>query len=233
MPRLDGRITLVTGASRGIGAAVARRLAAEGAHVILVARTQGGLEEVDDEIRRAGGKATLAPMDLRDFDKIDQMGVALQQRFKRLDVLASCAGYLGALSPVGHVDPKLWQEVIEVNLTSNYRLIRSLDPLLRQSESGRAIFTTCAQARDLAPYWGAYAASKAALEALVKVYAGEVVQTTLKVNLADPGNVRTLLRANAFPHEDRAKLKKPDEVTEIYVKLAAADCPHHGEVVSA
>ncbi len=233
MPRLDGRIALVTGASRGIGAAVAKRLAAEGAHVILTARTQGGLEEVDDEIRQAGGKATLAPMDLRDFDKIDQMGVALQQRFKRLDVLVSCAGVLGALSPVGHVDPKLWQEVMEVNLTANYRLIRSLDPLLRQSESGRAIFTTCAQASGFTPYWGAYAASKAALETLVRIYAGEVKQTALKVNLADPGAVRTLLRATAFPHEDRAKLKKPDEVTEIYVTLAAEDCVHHGEVVGA
>ncbi len=233
MPKLDGRIALVTGASRGIGAAVAKRLAAEGAHVVMTARTQGGLEEVDDEIRQAGGKATLAPMDLRDFDKIDQMGVALQQRFKRLDVLVSCAGVLGALSPVGHVDPKLWQEVMEVNLTANYRLIRSLDPLLRQSESGRAIFTTCAQASGFTPYWGAYAASKAALETLVKIYAGEVKQTALKVNLADPGSVRTLLRATAFPHEDRAKLKKPDEVTEIYVKLAAEDCPHHGEVVKA
>ena len=233
MARLDGRIALVTGASRGIGAAVARRLAAEGAHVILTARTQGGLEEVDDEIRRAGGKATLAPMDLRDFDKIDQMGVALQQRFKRLDALVACAGVLGVLSPAGHVDPKLWQEVMEVNLTSNYRLIRALDSLLRLSESGRAVFTTCAQAYGFTPYWGAYAASKAALETLVKIYAAEVAQTKLKVNLADPGAVRTLLRATAFPHEDRAKLKKPDEVTEIFVKLAAADCAHHGEIVTA
>jgi NAD(P)-dependent dehydrogenase (short-subunit alcohol dehydrogenase family) len=233
VPALDGRLALVTGASRGIGAAVAKRLAAEGAQVILVARTQGGIEEVDDAVRQAGGKAVLAPMDLRDFDKIDQMGVALQQRFKKLDVLVANAGVLGSLSPVGHVDPKLWQEVMDVNLTANYRLIRALDPLLRQSESGRAIFTTCAAARDLAPYWGAYAASKAALEAMVKIYAGEVAQTKLKVNLADPGAVRTLLRANAFPHEDRAKLKKPDEVTEIFVKLAAADCPHHGEIVTA
>ncbi len=231
MPRLDGRLALVTGASRGIGAAVAKRLAAEGAHVILVARTQGGLEELDDAIRQAGGKATLAPMDLRDFDKIDQMGAALQQRFQKLDVLVSCAGVLGTLSPAGHADPKLWQEVMDVNLTANYRLIRALDPLLRQSSAGRAIFTTCAQARDLAPYWGAYAASKAALEALAKIYAGEVASTKLKVNLADPGNVRTLLRATAFPHEDRAKLKRPDDVTEIFVTLAAADCPHHGEIV--
>ena len=233
MPALDGRLALVTGASRGIGAAVAKRLAAEGAHVILVARTQGGLEELDDAVRQAGGKATLAPMDLRDFDKIDQMGAALHQRFKKLDVLAACAGVLGTLSPTGHFDPKVWQEVMEVNLTANYRLIRSLDPLLRQSQSGRAIFVTCAAARDLAPYWGAYAASKAALEAMVKIYAGEVAQTALKVNLVDPGPVRTLLRATAFPHEDRGKLRKPDEVTEIFVKLADANCPHHGEILSA
>jgi NAD(P)-dependent dehydrogenase (short-subunit alcohol dehydrogenase family) len=233
VPALDGRLALVTGASRGIGAAVAKRLAAEGAHVILVARTQGGLEELDDAVRQAGGKATLAPMDLRDFDKIDQMGAALHQRFKKLDVLAACAGVLGTLSPTGHFDPKVWQEVMEVNLTANYRLIRSLDPLLRQSQSGRAIFVTCAAARDLAPYWGAHAASKAALEAMVKIYAGEVAQTALKVNLVDPGPVRTLLRATAFPHEDRGKLRKPDEVTEIFVKLADANCPHHGEILSA
>lgn len=233
MPALDGRLALVTGASRGIGAAVAKRLAAEGAHVILVARTQGGLEELDDAVRQAGGKATLAPIDLRDFDKIDQMGAALHQRFKKLDVLAACAGVLGTLSPTGHFDPKLWQEVMEVNLTANYRLIRSLDPLLRQSQSGRAIFVTCAAARDFAPYWGAYAASKAALEAMVKIYAGEVAATGIKVNLVDPGPVRTLLRATAFPHEDRGKLRKPDEVTEVFVKLAAADCPHHGEILGA
>jgi NAD(P)-dependent dehydrogenase (short-subunit alcohol dehydrogenase family) len=233
VPALDGRLALVTGASRGIGAAVAKRLAAEGAHVILVARTQGGLEELDNAVRQAGGKATLAPMDLRDFDKIDQMGAALHQRFKKLDVLAACAGVLGTLSPTGHFDPKLWQEVMEVNLTANYRLIRSLDPLLRQSQSGRAIFVTCAAARDFAPYWGAYAASKAALEAMVKIYAGEVAATGIKVNLVDPGPVRTLLRATAFPHEDRGKLRKPDEVTEVFVKLAAADCPHHGEILGA
>jgi NAD(P)-dependent dehydrogenase (short-subunit alcohol dehydrogenase family) len=233
VPALDGRLALVTGASRGIGAAVAKRLAAEGAHVILVARTQGGLEELDDAVRQAGGKATLAPIDLRDFDKIDQMGAALHQRFKKLDVLAACAGVLGTLSPTGHFDPKLWQEVMEVNLTANYRLIRSLDPLLRQSQSGRAIFVTCAAARDFAPYWGAYAASKAALEAMVKIYAGEVAATGIKVNLVDPGPVRTLLRATAFPHEDRGKLRKPDEVTEVFVKLAAADCPHHGEILGA
>jgi NAD(P)-dependent dehydrogenase (short-subunit alcohol dehydrogenase family) len=199
----------------------------------LTARTQGGLEELDDAIRKSRGKATLAPMDLRDFDKIDQMGAALRQRFEKLDVLVSCAGVLGNLSPAAHADPKAWQEAMDVNLTANYRLIRALDPLLRQSDAGRAIFTTCAAARELAPFWGAYAASKAGLEALVNIYAGEVKTTALKVNLADPGPVRTLLRATAFPHEDRSKLKKPDEVTEIFVKLAAADCRLHGEIARA
>src|SRR6185312_12231864 len=159
--RLAGRLALVTGASRGIGAAVARRFAAEGAHVILLARTVGGLEELDDEIRAGGGTATLVPLDLRDFDKLDQMGASLYQRFGRLDVLVANAGVLGTLSPMGHFTPKIWAEVIDTNLTANWRLIRSLDPLLRLSESGRAIFTTCAAARDATPYWGAYVACRA------------------------------------------------------------------------
>jgi NAD(P)-dependent dehydrogenase (short-subunit alcohol dehydrogenase family) len=228
---LNGRVALVTGASRGIGAAVARRFAAEGAQVILVARTQGGLEELDDEIRQAGGKATLVPLDLRDFDRIDGMGAALNERFGKLDILASCAGTLGTLSPVGHIDPKAWQEVIDVNLTANYRLIRSLDPLLRASESGRAIFVTCAAARDVQPYWGAYAASKAGLESLVRLYAGEVRQTKLKVNLIDPGPVKTKLRLAAFPAENRDRLKAPEAVARIFVELAAADCTRNGQTI--
>jgi len=139
---------------------------------------------------------------------------------------------LGTLSPMGHFEPKTWQEVFDVNVTANYRLIRSLDPLLRQSAAGRAIFVTCAAARDRAPYWGAYAASKAALEALVKIYAGEVAKTALKVNLVDPGIVRTKLRLQAFPAENTAKLKAPEDVTEMFVELAAADCARHGELVS-
>jgi NAD(P)-dependent dehydrogenase (short-subunit alcohol dehydrogenase family) len=228
---LNGRVALVTGASRGIGAAVARRFAAEGAQVILVARTQGALEELDDEIRRAGGKATLVPLDLRDFDRIDGMGAALNERFGRLDILACCAGTLGTLSPIGHIDPKAWQEVIDVNLTANYRLIRSLDPLLRQSSAGRAIFVTCAAARDFQPYWGAYAASKAGLESLVRLYAGEVRQTALKVNLIDPGPVKTKLRLTAFPAENRDRLKSPEAVTGIFVELAAADCQRNGQII--
>ena len=229
--RLSGRIALVTGASRGIGRAVAKRFAAEGAHLVLVARTQGGLEELDDEIRGIGGEATLLPLDLRDFERIDQMGAALYRRFGRLDVLVGNAGVLGSLSPMGHFDPKVWAEVIEVNLTANWRLIRSLDPLLRLSAAGRAIFTTCAAARDALPYWGAYAASKAALETMVRIYAGEMRTTPVKVNLVDPGIVRTNLRAQGFPGEDRARLKAPEDVTEPFVTLAALDCSHQGDIL--
>ncbi|HXY98764.1 MAG TPA: SDR family NAD(P)-dependent oxidoreductase [Stellaceae bacterium] len=231
--RLEGRVALVTGASRGIGAAVARRFAAEGAHVILVARTVGGLEERDDEIRAAGGSATLVPLDLRQVDQIDRMGAALHQRFGRLDALVGNAGVLGALSPLGHFTPATWDEVIATNLTANWRLIRSLDPLLRLSEAGRALFTTCAAGREAAPYWGAYAASKAALETMVRIYAGEVAKTRLKVNLVDPGIVATHLRAQGFPGEDRARLARPEEVTEPFVALASAECALNGEVVRA
>jgi NAD(P)-dependent dehydrogenase (short-subunit alcohol dehydrogenase family) len=231
--RLQGRLALITGASRGIGAAVARRFAAEGAQLILVARTQGGLEERDDEIRALGGQATLLPLDLRDFDKIDQMGAAFYRRFGKLDVLVGNAGVLGVLSPMGHFAPETWAEVIDVNLTANWRLIRSLDPLLRLSQAGRALFTTCVAAREATPYWGAYGASKAALETMVRIYAGEVTKTKIKVNLVDPGIVRTNLRAQGFPGEDRAGLKAPEDVTDAFVTLAAADCPHHGEMLQA
>jgi NAD(P)-dependent dehydrogenase (short-subunit alcohol dehydrogenase family) len=231
--RLAGRLALITGASRGIGAAVARRFAAEGAQLILTARTTGGLEEVDDAIRAAGGSATLVPFDLRDGDKIDQMAAAVYQRFGRLDVLIGNAGMLGALSPIGHLEPKIWQETFEVNLTANWRLLRALDPLLRRSESGRAVFVTCGAARDLAPYWGAYAASKVALEAMVRIYAGEITATKVRANLLDPGIVRTKLRAAAFPGEDRATLRAPDAATEDFVALAAADCDKNGETVRA
>ena len=231
--RLAGRLALVTGSSRGIGAAVAKRFAAEGAHVILLARTVGGLEEVDDAIRDAGGQATLVPLDLREFDKIDQLGASLYQRFGRLDILVGNAGVLGTLSPMGHFDPKVWQQVMDVNLTANWRLIRSLDPLLRLSDAGRAIFVTCAAARSFTPYWGAYAASKAALEAMVRIYAGEVAKTKLKVNLLDPGVVGTRLRATGFPTENRQGMKRPEDATDPFVALAAADCTQHGETLVA
>ncbi|HVM81734.1 MAG TPA: SDR family NAD(P)-dependent oxidoreductase [Stellaceae bacterium] len=232
--RLQGRIALVTGASRGLGAAVAKRFAAEGAHLILVARTQGGLEELDDEIRSAGGlPPTLLPLDLREFDKIDQMGAAIHRRFGRLDVLVANAAVLGTLSPLGHVEPKTWDEVIATNLTANWRLIRSLDPLLRKSDSGRAIFVTCSAARDLAPYWGAYAASKAALEAMVRIYAAELGIAKAKANLVDPGILATKLRAKGFPAEDKSKLRQPEEATEPFVALAEAGSQANGELIAA
>jgi NAD(P)-dependent dehydrogenase (short-subunit alcohol dehydrogenase family) len=234
MPRLQGRLALITGASRGLGAALARRFAAEGAHVILTARTQGGLEEVDDDIRKAGGApATLLPLDLRSLDKIDQIGAAIQQRFGKLDVLVGNAAVLGKLSPLGRLDPKTWEEVMTVNLTANWRLIRALDPLLRLSEAGRALFVTCAAARDLAAYWGAYAASKAALEALVRIYARELGITKATANLVDPGVMSTALRLRAFPGEDRAKLASPESRTDAFVALAEARSSGNGELVSA
>jgi NAD(P)-dependent dehydrogenase (short-subunit alcohol dehydrogenase family) len=232
--RLAGRIALVTGASRGIGAAVAERFAAEGAHLVLAARTVGGLEETDDAVRRASGRgATLVPLDLRDFDTIDQLGASLFERFGRLDILVGNAGVLGTLAPAGHIAPNVWQQVIDVNLTANWRLIRSLDALLRAAEAGRAIFVTSGAASGSHAYWGAYAASKAALEALVRTYAAEVTKTALKVNLLDPGAVRTRMRAQAFPGEDPQRLAPPEAITDLFVELAAADCTRHGEVLRA
>ncbi len=230
--RLEGRIALVTGASRGLGAAVAKRYAAEGAQVILVARKREKLEQVDDAIQKAGGQATLVPLNLREFDQIDQMAAALRQRFGRIDILTSCAAALGNLAPVGHYDVPLWQEVMEVNCTANWRLIRALAPLLHASPTGRAIFTTCAAAREATPFWGAYAASKAALESMVRIYAAENIQSSLRVNLVDPGPLGTELRFAAFPFEDRTVLKSPDDATEAFVTLAEAGCTQHGALIA-
>jgi NAD(P)-dependent dehydrogenase (short-subunit alcohol dehydrogenase family) len=223
-------LALITGATRGIGAAVAKRFAAEGAHVILVGRTQGALEELDDEIAEAGGSATLVPLDLRHFDEIDRMGLGLHERFGKLDILAGIAGVLPHLTPAGHLDPKVWQEILDVNLTANWRLIRSLDPLLRRSDAGRAIFTTCAAGREAGAYWNAYAAAKAGLEALVRSYAAEMANTPIRANLVDPGPVHTRLRNNAFPGEDKAALRRPENVTDPFVAAASAGCTRNGEI---
>jgi len=232
--RLAGRIAVITGASRGIGAAVARRFAAEGAHVVLIARTVGGLEEVDDAIRQAGGiPATLVPQDLREFDALDRLGASLYERFKRVDVLVGNAGVLGSLGPAGHIRPDDWTEVMDVNLTANWRLIRSLDPLLRQSDAGRAIFVTSAAAAQATAYWGAYAVSKAALEMLIRTYAAEISKTSVRANLIDPGAIRTAMRAKAFPGENPDNLAPPDSVTDLFVTLALPSCTRNGEVVRA
>lgn len=232
--RLEGRVALVTGASRGIGAAVAKAYAAEGAQLVLLARTVGGLEEVNDAIRAANGlRPLLVPQDLRDFSALDRLGAALHERYGRLDVLVGNAGALGRLSPTGHVPPKDWQEVIDVNMSANWRLIRSLDPLLRLSDAGRAIFVTSGAASTAFAFWAPYAASKAGLEMLVKVYAAEIAKTKLRVNLLDPGQVRTTMRAKAFPGEDPATLPTPESLTARFVELALPSCRRNGEVVRA
>lgn len=217
--KLNGRIALVTGASRGIGRALALAMARDGAHVVAVARTVGGLEELDDEIRSAGGSASLVPLDLRKPEGIDQLGGVVFERWKRLDILVGNAGVLGRLSPLGHIEPKTWDEVMAVNVTANWRLIRSFDPLLRQSEAGRAVFVTSGAARTVYAYWGVYAVSKAALEALAKTYAAETVKTAIKVNLLNPGPIRTRMRAQAMPGEDPAGLPPPEAVAEAFLPL--------------
>jgi NAD(P)-dependent dehydrogenase (short-subunit alcohol dehydrogenase family) len=216
---LEGRIALVTGASRGIGRAAAIALAQAGAHVICVARTVGGLEETDDEIQKIGGTATLVPMNLRDFEAIDRLGASIYERWGRLDALFANAGVLGMLTPVAHLEPKTFQEVIEVNLTANWRLIRSLDPLLRLSDAGRALFVTSGAARKHTPFWGAYAVSKSALETLALTYAAECEITNIKVNLINPGPMRTLMRQKAMPGEDPAYLVKPEEMAYRVVEM--------------
>jgi NAD(P)-dependent dehydrogenase (short-subunit alcohol dehydrogenase family) len=231
--RLAGKIALITGASRGIGAAVAERFAHEGAHLVLAARTTGGLEEVDDKIRAAGGSATLVPLDLKDFAKIDELAAALYERYGHLDILVGNAAEFGVFSPLGHIDPTLWSEVIDLNLTANWRLIRAMDPLLRAAPDGRAIFVTSGIARSPRAYWGPYAVSKAGLEALVKTYAAEIEKTRVRANLLGPGVVRTRLRARVFPGEDPMTLPPPDTVAEAFVQLAVPECTRNGEVVNA
>jgi NAD(P)-dependent dehydrogenase (short-subunit alcohol dehydrogenase family) len=229
--RLAGKIALITGASRGIGAAVAERFAHEGAHVVLAARTVGGLEETDDRVRAAGGSATLVPFDLRELIKIDELAAALYERYGRLDVLVGNAAEFGVFSPLGHIDPKLWDEVITLNLTANWRLIRAMDPLLRAAPAGRAIFVTSRLARDALPYYGPYAVGKAGLETLVRIYAGEIARTAVRANLLDPAIVRTRLRARIFPGEDPATVPAPESITDAFLELAVPECLRNGEIV--
>jgi NAD(P)-dependent dehydrogenase (short-subunit alcohol dehydrogenase family) len=231
--RLAGKIALITGASRGIGAAVALRFAGEGAHVVLAARTVGGLEEVDDAIRAEGGSATLVPLDLRDLVKIDELAAALFDRYGRLDILVGNAGEFGVFSPLGHIPPAIWAEVMDLNLTANWRLIRAMDPLLRAAPAGRAIFVTSGAGREVLAYWGPYAVSKAGLETLVRIYAAEIAKTQVRANLIDPGIVRTRLRARAFPGEDPNSLPPPESVVDAFLALAEPNCSRNGEVVMA
>lgn len=225
------RVALVTGASRGIGAAVAVELARLGAHVVMTARTQGGLEDTDDAIRSLGGSATLLPLDLAEGEQVDAIGPSIYQRFGRLDVLVHCAGVLGRLTPVPHILPRDWHDVVTVNLSAAWRLIRTCEPPLRNAEAGRAVFVTDARAREPKAYWGAYGATKAGMEHLVLTWAGELRETRLRVNLFDPGIVRTRLRANAFPGEDPASLPTPEDVSPSLASLCLPTETRHGELV--
>jgi len=231
--RLKDRIALITGASRGIGRAVALSFAQEGAHVLLLARSRKPLEELDDRIRTGGGKATLIPLDLADGKAIDALGPSLFERFGRLDVLVGNAAILGRLSPLPHIPAEHWDRSLAINVTANWRLIRTLDPLLRRSESGRVIFVTSGVARSARAYWAPYSVSKAALEALAKTYANETSDSPIKVNLVDPGATATRMRAEAYPGEDQTTLRTPEEVTERFVALAMADWTETGQIVEA
>lgn len=231
--RLAGRIALITGASRGIGAAVARRYAAEGAELVLVARSTIGLERVVDTIRADGGQATPMPVDLSSTGQIDRLCAALSERFDRLDILVGNAAMLGVHCPIAHTDSHLWQKVIDLNVTANFHLIRRLDPLLLASPAGRAIFVTSRVARHVLANRGVYAVSKAALEMLVGLYAAEMTDTPVRVNLVDPGRVRTRMRAEAVPDEDPAGNPPPDAVTEVFVRLAESACNENGALVLA
>jgi NAD(P)-dependent dehydrogenase (short-subunit alcohol dehydrogenase family) len=227
---LADRIALITGASRGIGYASALALAKAGAHVVAVARTVGGLEELDDAIRGLGGAATLVPLDLKDYAGVDRLALALNERFKRLDVLIGNAGILGPLSPLGHVEAAAWEEVMAVNVTANWRLIRAMDPLLRRSDAGRVVFLSSGVAALALAYWGPYAASKAALEVLARTYAAETATTPVRANVFAPGPIRTRMRAQAMPGEDPMTLETPDKVAEKIVELCLPSLQESGKL---
>ena len=229
---LTGSVALVTGASRGIGAATAIALARMGAHLVITARTQGGLEETDDAIRSAGGTATLLPLDLSEGEKLDVLAPSIYQRFGRLDVLVHCAGALGQLTPAGHISPKDWADVLAVNLSATWRLIRCCDPVLRQAPAGRAVFVTDTVARIPTAYWGALGATKAGMENLVRTWAAETATTNMRVNLFDPGVVRSRMRGAAFPGENPASVPGPDTVAGALAALCLPDEVRHGALVS-
>jgi NAD(P)-dependent dehydrogenase (short-subunit alcohol dehydrogenase family) len=226
LPALANRIALVTGASRGIGAATALALARAGAHVVAVARTVGGLEELDDAIRAAGSTATLVPLDVTDSDGIVRLAAALDERYQRLDVLVGNAGVVGPSSPLDHVQPKDWDAVMAVNVTANWHLIRAMNALLRRSDAGRAVFLSSGAAHNMRAYRGPYSVSKAALEALVRTYAAETETTSVRVNLVNPGPTRTRMRAQVMPGEDPMTLPPPEFIAEKIVSLCL---PEFGE----
>jgi NAD(P)-dependent dehydrogenase (short-subunit alcohol dehydrogenase family) len=229
--RLKDRIALITGASRGLGRAIALAFAREGAHVLLLARSMTMLGRVDDDIRAIGGTASLVPLDLTDGQAIDALGPSLYERFGRLDVLVGSAAILGALLPLTHIPSVHWDRVFAVNVTANWRLIRTLDPLFRRSDAARVIFVTSSVARSARAYWAPYSVSKAALEALAETYANETADTPIRVNLVDSGALATRMRAEAYPGEDQSKLRTPEQVAEAFVPLAMPDLADTGQIV--
>ena len=229
--RLKDRLALITGASRGIGRAVAEKFAQEGAHVLLLARNHKALERVDDAIRVAGGKASLIPLELADGKSVDALGPTLYERFGKLDILVGNAGILGRLSPLTHIASEHWERALAINVTANWRLIRTLDPLLRRSDAGRVIFVTSGVARSARAYWAPYSVNKAALEALAKTYANETADSPIKVNLISPPGTATRMRHEAYPGEDQATLAKPEDIAEHFVPLAMPDFTETGKIV--
>jgi NAD(P)-dependent dehydrogenase (short-subunit alcohol dehydrogenase family) len=229
---LSDRIALVTGASRGIGSAIALELAHAGAHVVAVARTVGGLEDLDDRIRAAGSSATLVPLDVKDSEGIARLALALNERYQRLDVLVGNAGILGPLSPLSHVEPKDWDNLIAINVTANWQLIRCMDVLLRRSQAGRAVFLTSGVAHMGRAYWGPYAASKAALELLARTYASECATTPVRANLFSPGPTRTRMYASAFPGIDPLTLPSAEQVAKAMLPLCLPECSETGRLYS-
>jgi NAD(P)-dependent dehydrogenase (short-subunit alcohol dehydrogenase family) len=227
---LASRIALVTGASRGIGYATALALAKAGAHIVAAARTQGGLEELDDAIRKLGGSATLVPLSLTDSDGIARLGAALHERHGKLDILVGNAGVPGPSSPLGHIDLKSWNDVMAVNVTANFQLIRCMEPLLKASDAGRAVFITSGAANKALAYLGPYAASKAALETLVRVWANETASLRLRINLFSPGPIRTRMRAAVFPGEDPMDLDTPEQAAEFIVPMCMPEWNETGKL---
>ncbi|MBL4612402.1 MAG: SDR family NAD(P)-dependent oxidoreductase [Emcibacter sp.] len=231
--KLDGKIALITGATRGIGAGVVLALAREGAHIIMVGRTTGALEEMDDAVRELGAESTLVPMDLNDAEAIDRLGGHVASTWGKLDILIGNAGILGPISPMGHIPPKEWDQLMAINVTANYRLIRAFDLLLRAAEAGRAIFVTSTVAESCRAYWGGYAITKAAINCMVKTYANEVGNNTnVRANLINPGAIRTSMRAAAVPGEDPETLDTPHDIAPLFVKMSLPEFQGNGEIIS-
>lgn len=233
MALLDGRVALITGASRGIGRAVAKHFAEHGAHVVVTARSQGALEILDDELREFGSQATLVPCDLTDFDMIDKIGAELQNRFQKLDILVGNAGILGKLAPMAEITPQDWQRVLNINLTTNWRLIRALTPLLQASDAGRAIFVSSSVGHQARAGWSSYAVSKAALEMTAGIYAEECKTSNVLVNMINPGGTRTAMRADAMPKENPEDVKSPETINHLFLELASPAYTKTGQMIEA